>query len=54
MDPVTLVTPTVDIVPFLNVFTGWLNENLGVLLTAAGGIALVGFAFRKAKSFLFG
>ncbi|EHQ88445.1 hypothetical protein [Desulfosporosinus youngiae] len=54
MEPTTLTLPAINIVPYLNMFTSWLTENLPTLLSAAGGIALVGFAFRKAKSFLFG
>lgn len=53
MEP-TLALPVVNIIPFLNQYTGWLTTNLPTLLSVAGGIGLVSFAFRKAKSFLFG
>lgn len=52
--PATLALPVVDIVPFLNMYTGWLTDNLPTLLSVAGGIGLVSFAFHKAKSFIFG
>lgn len=53
MEP-TLTLPVIEIIPYLNMYTGWLTTNLPTLLSVAGGIGLVGFAFRKAKSFLFG
>jgi len=50
----SLTLPVVDMTAYINVYTSWLTTNLPMLLSAAGGIGLVSFAFHKAKSFLFG
>jgi len=50
----TVTLPVINVVPYINVFTGWLTTNLPMLLSVAGGMGLVTFAFHKAKSFLFG
>ena len=52
--PPGLVLPSIDVVPYLNVYSNWLSENLPMLLAFAGGMGVITFAFHKAKSFLFG
>ena len=50
----SLTLPVLDVTPYINQFTSWLSTNLPMLLSAAGGIGVVSWGFRKAKHFLFG